>query len=165
MTSNEPKPTGIHARRNKVIILSSVAVLSAILIYNVVSDFIPSDIQLSDLPIEKLNQGYDLVCNAKSTHELCLLNMTSRITVNPEDTVIEPLKIGNSTARIVHKVITVKSAVPNYCLMIFYANWQNQSKGCLNTKSFDKNYWTAVTLHDKQGNENLIVFKSTGNPQ
>lgn len=118
-----------------------------------------SSIQKSDLPIDKLNQGYDFVCGTKNSVRLCVYDENNRTTINPS------LKLAfhdNKTNNVIKvDMYEIDAKNKDYCVKTFDADIVNQTNDCQEGVGFPKDKWSVLITTDKNGNEGVIEFRNS----
>lgn len=154
MQENDKKPNW----GNRIVagIVCTIIAISAILVIS--PQIMPNhDVQVSELPIEKLNQGYDIICKTRGTSELCLLNQTARVTIGTDITLHLQDNQGN------HKTVNlfeINATNAKYCVKQWISNWNNTANTeCDHTVAFDKKVWTPSIIPSPNGKENIIAFR------
>lgn len=121
--------------------------------------FTVSAIQKSDLPLEKLAQGYDFVCGTKDSVRLCIYDENNRTTVNPS------LKLAfhdNKTSNVIKvDLYEIDAKNKDYCVKTFDADLKNQTNDCQEGVGFPKDKWSVSITTDSKGSEGVYEFRNS----
>lgn len=118
-----------------------------------------SSISISDIPLSKFSQGYDIVCNALDHRELCIYEKSIRTFEKTNQTMAF---YDNSTGN--SKIVSFFSINPVskiYRIKEYHVEWGNQSTYFSPWTGFDKSRFTE-TINDTKDNltSNFIVFEN-----
>lgn len=152
--SNQNKPK--KSRKKIIAGALAVAVLVSLTIgfnYGIFSQEVP----LTSIPLEKLNQGYDLVCNQMNHHSLCVYNSTGNTVFNGEGTLVLPDK---DTGANMHIDIFEIKPKKDKCINEFDVYLSNQSKNCNIGVGFPKDSWKITEIDDPTGKHSLFAFRN-----
>lgn len=141
-----------------VIIVVILAVVVAMLTYPQILPY--HDIQINDLPVSKLNQGYDIICKSRGDTGLCLYNQTSRTIIDTNMVLHLRDKQGD---QVTVNVFQINGTKKDYCVKQWNVDWNNTAnKECDDIVDFDKSLWTVSTIPDVNGKETVIAFRHDG---
>lgn len=159
MSENQKKDGKINKKLKIVLTVISLALVGGLIGGS--QYYIPklqdAQTELVSIPLDKLNQGYDIVCNIESSNERCVYNQTAKTMINPDFKIsLGDLKTNKTKNVDLYQIQVVNRT--NSCLKEFDVNLKNQTTGCTFGRGFPIGDW--YITKGINGQENLFDIRN-----